>query len=55
MWAKSRASRVVMVAAAAALWMPAAAWADTANFDLNGKIYTKYMYQNDATQGCLSM
>ena len=32
-----------------------AARADTANFDLGGKIYTKYMYQNDATQGCLSM
>ena len=25
------------------------------NFDMNGKIYTKYMYQNDNTQGCLSM
>jgi hypothetical protein len=29
--------------------------ADTANFELNGKIYTKYMYKNDATQGCLSL
>lgn len=28
---------------------------DTPNFDMSGKIYTKYMYQNDATQGCLSM
>ena len=25
------------------------------NFDMNGKIYTKYMYQNDNTQGCLSL
>lgn len=32
-----------------------AARADLANFDLSGKIYTKYMYQNDNTQGCLSM
>lgn len=28
---------------------------DTANFDLSGKIYTKYMYKNDDTQGCLSL
>lgn len=34
---------------------PEAARGDTPNFDLSGKIYTKYMYQNDATQGCLSM
>jgi hypothetical protein len=32
-----------------------AARADLGNFDLSGKIYTKYMYQNDNTQGCLSM
>ena len=32
-----------------------AAGADTSNFDLSGKIYTKYMYQNDNTQGCLSI
>jgi hypothetical protein len=32
-----------------------AARADIGNFDLSGKIYTKYMYQNDNTQGCLSM
>jgi hypothetical protein len=29
--------------------------ADIANFDLSGKIYTKYMYKNDNTQGCLSL
>src|SRR5215475_7886553 len=29
--------------------------ADIANFDLAGKIYMKYMYQNDNTQGCLSL
>ena len=45
--------RWLLVAAALAL-VPAAR-ADTANFDLSGKIYTKYMYQNDPTQGCLSI
>lgn len=40
---------------AALLAAAATARADTVNFDLAGKIYTKYMYQNDATQGCLSM
>lgn len=44
---------VLAAAAAAALALPARA--DTVNFDMSGKIYTKYMYQNDATQGCLSM
>ncbi|MGZ3444741.1 MAG: hypothetical protein ACXWLG_03950 [Myxococcaceae bacterium] len=29
--------------------------ADIVNFDLSGKIYMKYMYQNDNTQGCLSI
>ncbi len=44
-------------ATVAALLMVAApaARADLGNFDLSGKIYTKYMYQNDNTQGCLSM
>lgn len=42
-------------ALAAALALAPAARADTANFDLSGKIYTKYMYKNDASQGCLSM
>jgi hypothetical protein len=32
-----------------------AARADIANFDLSGKLYTKFMYQNDNTQGCLSL
>lgn len=31
------------------------AHADTANFELNGKIYTKWLYKNDATRGCLSL
>ena len=39
----------------AALALAPAARADTANFDLSGKIYTKYMYKNDNSQGCLSM
>ncbi len=29
--------------------------ADTENFELNGKIYTKYLYKNDNTRGCLSL
>ncbi len=32
-----------------------AARGDTSNFELSGKIYTKYMYKNDNTQGCLSL
>ena len=32
-----------------------AARADSLNFDMSGKIYMKYMYQNDNTQGCLSL
>lgn len=43
------ASAVVGVAAFAT-----PAFADV-NFDINGKIYGKYMYQNDNTQGCLSL
>jgi hypothetical protein len=31
------------------------AWADTANFELSGKIYTKWLYKNDDTRGCLSL
>jgi hypothetical protein len=29
--------------------------ADPENFELNGKIYTKYLYKNDDTRGCLSL
>jgi hypothetical protein len=29
--------------------------AETGNFELNGKIYTKFMYKNDASRGCLSL
>jgi hypothetical protein len=43
------------LAAIALLALAPAARADTVNFDLSGKIYMKYMYQNDNTQGCLSM
>ena len=31
------------------------ALADTANFELSGKIYTKWLYKNDDTRGCLSL
>jgi hypothetical protein len=52
----TRASRLGLLAGTTALALAAApARADTVNFDLSGKIYTKYMYKNDNTQGCLSM
>jgi hypothetical protein len=35
--------------------VPTAALADLANIDISGKNYTKFMSQNDDTQGCLSM
>lgn len=44
-----------LLAVAAALLTAAAARGDTSNFELNGKIYTKYMYKNDNSQGCLSL
>jgi opacity protein-like surface antigen len=50
-----RALTVRPLAVAVALSAAPAALADTSNFDISGKIYTKYMYQNDASQGCLSM
>lgn len=31
------------------------AFADSTNFELAGKIYTKWLYQNDDTTGCLSL
>jgi hypothetical protein len=43
----------LLFASAAALAPPARA--DTANFELSGKLYTKYMYKNDDSQGCLSL
>ncbi|MBI4817812.1 MAG: hypothetical protein HY791_16240 [Deltaproteobacteria bacterium] len=30
-------------------------WADSGNFELSGKIYTKYLYQNDDSRGCVSL
>lgn len=51
--ARHPAWRPLLVAAALAL--APVARADTVNFDMSGKIYTKYMYKNDASQGCLSM
>ncbi len=45
--------RALLLAAAVAF--ATTARGDTANFDLSGKIYTKYMYQNDDSQGCLSL
>ncbi|MBL0275844.1 MAG: hypothetical protein IPQ24_07020 [Anaeromyxobacter sp.] len=44
-----------LLLALAPLALAPAARADTVNFDMSGKIYTKYMYKNDASQGCLSL
>lgn len=33
----------------------APALADSANFELSGKLYTKWMYKNDDSRGCLSL
>jgi hypothetical protein len=38
-----------------ALTMAAPAAADTVNFDLAGRIYTKWLYRNDDSQGVLSL
>src|SRR5262245_44164908 len=47
--------RALSIALAAAALVPAAANADTGNFELSGKLYTKFMYKNDDSQGCLSL
>ena len=47
--------RTTTAAALALLAAPLAARAATDNFELTGKIYTKYLFQNDATTGCLSL
>ncbi len=41
-----------IVALVMALWSPSAL-ADTSNWDLGGKLYTKFLYTNDDSQGCL--
>ena len=43
-----------LLAAAVIAFAPSAR-ADTLNLDISGQIYMKYMYQNNNTQGCLSM
>lgn len=45
----------VLSAAAMLVASATSAQADTANFELNGKIYTKWLYKNDASRGCLSL
>lgn len=47
-----RTSRLFLLGLLAA---PSLALADLANIDISGKNYTKFMSQNDDTQGCLSM
>ena len=44
-----------LVLAVAVFTLAGQARADTGNFDMSGKIYTKYMYKNDNSQGCLSL
>ena len=52
----ARPGRVLAtIATLGALMATPAARADMLNFDMSGKIYMKYMYQNDNTQGCLSL
>ncbi len=50
---KRYATPVLVLGAVLLYASPAAA--DTENFELNGKIYTKYLYKNDDTRGCLSL
>ena len=46
--------RHLLVVALAGLFLaPATASADIANFDMSAKIYTKWLYRNDASQGVL--
>jgi len=48
--------KILLALLAGALSISASvARADTANFELNGKIYTKYLYKNDDSRGCLSL
>jgi hypothetical protein len=50
-----RTLRLHLLLSAMMATLPLAARADLANIDISGKSYTKFMSQNDATQGCLSM
>lgn len=49
-----RSSSILLVAFAACL-IASEARADSANFELSGKLYTKWMYKNDDSRGCLSL
>jgi hypothetical protein len=53
----ARTTRRLLAAAVAGVALAAApaVRADNVNFDVSGQIYMKYMYQNNNTQGCLSM
>jgi len=51
-----RASSLPLVAVIAiGVLAPAAALGDIANFDLAGRLYTKWLYRNSATQGLLTL
>ena len=47
-----RALSVLILTLAA---QPLAAGAQSTSYELKGKIYTKWMYKNDASRGCLSL
>lgn len=46
---------LALVGVAASMGLSSVAQAETANFELNGKVYTKWLYKNDDSRGCLSL
>ncbi len=52
---RSSVFRFALLGIFVSVFAPRSATADTANFELNGKIYTKFLYKNDDTRGCLSL
>ncbi|MEM1024581.1 MAG: hypothetical protein AAGD10_06595 [Myxococcota bacterium] len=51
----NRLSTTLLGAALVAAVGSSPALADSDNFELNGRVYTKYLYKNDNTRGCLSL
>ncbi len=52
---RTRLTRPAVLAVALVLGAPAAAHAELGNFELDGKLYTKWLYRNDDSQGVLSL